>query len=76
MLVATLDNSRALVPVQAWIQPLYSLDQKRMILFREDERSRGGFRFLGYRMGEVHTYGAGGKALQAARQGVVIDLYV
>lgn len=76
MQIVNADSSRAVIPVQAWIQPLYPLDQKRMIPFRGDERPQGGMRFLGYRMPEVRSYGPGGRAVHGARQGAMVDLYV
>ena len=76
MQIADIDNSRALVPVQTSIQPVYSLDQKRMIPFRGDERDQGGMRFLGYRMDEVRHYGSGGRPVYGARQGATVDVYV
>lgn len=76
MQLVNVDNSRALIPVQAWIQPLHSLDQKRMIPYRGDDRPRGGMRFVGYKTPEARSYGAGGQAIYDVRQGAVVDLYI
>jgi hypothetical protein len=77
MYAVNADVATALVPVRAWIQPLYAVSQQRMMPYRGNERPQGEMRFLGYRLPrETVFYGPSGRALQDGSQGNLVDLYV
>lgn len=71
------DISTALVPVQAWIQPLRAVGRNNMLPFRQESRSQEGMRFLGFReVMKPCSYGSSGRAFRISGQGTIVDLYV
>jgi hypothetical protein len=70
--------STALVPIPVGDRTLRPVERSsELVPSRQDDRPRGGMRFLGYReFLDPHSYNPAGRSTGVVREGMLVDLYV
>lgn len=66
-----------MIPIPVWNRTLEPIMRSGMVPSRQEDRTRGGMRFLGYRETlDPHSYSPAGRSTRGAQGGTIVDLYV